>query len=196
MLTVIGWIRHGVTDWNQERRVQGQQDIALNETGRLQARALAKRLQEEEPWDLLYSSDLSRARETAEIAGDALGLAVIPDRRLRERYFGEMEGTTLEERKRRWGEDWHKQEFGKEPEENMAARGLSFIEDLVAAHPNQRVLVVSHGAFIAAVLKSMLPHLNTEERLENTSLSVVAKAPVGWTCELFNCTKHLGAELR
>jgi probable phosphoglycerate mutase len=195
-VTIIGWIRHGITDWNAERRVQGQRDIGLNEIGRSQARALAQRLKAEETWDVLYSSDLSRAKETADMIGEALGLPVITDRRLRERSFGELEGTTLEERILRWGEDWETKEFGKESEEQMAARGMSFMNDLIAVHRNQRVLVVSHGAFIAAMLKMLIPELNTEERLENTSLSIAAMQQDGWICRLYNCTKHIDGNLR
>lgn len=67
-MTLIGLIRHGVTDWNYEYRAQGQVDIPLNDEGRRQAELLSKRMENEE-WDYIYSSDLSRALETAEIIG-------------------------------------------------------------------------------------------------------------------------------
>ena len=94
-----------MTDWNTERKTQGQSDIPLNEEGRQQARALALRLGTEQ-WDLIFSSDLSRAKETADIVAGTLGLSVQTDHRLREMHKGETEGTTLEERINRWGNQW------------------------------------------------------------------------------------------
>ncbi|CAM3616332.1 histidine phosphatase family protein [Marinicrinis lubricantis] len=189
-MTQIGFIRHGITDWNMAKRAQGHSDIPLNETGRSQARALAQRLREEQ-WDALYSSDLSRAKETAEIVGQALGLSVHTDTRLREMYCGEIEGTTVEERIERWGEGWHELSLGVEKEPSISDRGLSFAAYVAEKHPNQRVLVVSHGALIGYTLKRLIPHVNTEEHLHNTSITKVYWQDDRWECELYNCAKHV-----
>jgi broad specificity phosphatase PhoE len=85
-------VRHGETDWNRDGRWQGGSDTRLNDLGREQARALAERL--DGSIDVLYSSDLARARETAEIVAAKLGLEVHVDPRLRERSFGSWEGRT------------------------------------------------------------------------------------------------------
>jgi len=192
-MTRIGWVRHGITDWNIERRAQGQTDIPLNETGRSQARALAERLAQEK-WDAVYSSDLSRALETATIIADSLRLPVISDERLRERYFGEMEGTTPEERRERWGANWDELTLGKEPDEMVLERGLSFIRDVLKAHPGQRILAVSHGAMIAIILKHLIPQV-PEERIGNTSITtVVWNDQQQWDCERYNCTLHIDQE--
>ncbi len=89
-------IRHGETAWNRERRLQGQLDIPLNETGRAQARALATALAGE-PIDAVYASDLSRAMATAAPLAEVLGLQVRPDARLRERSYGTLQGKTYAE---------------------------------------------------------------------------------------------------
>ena len=77
MATTIVLVRHGETDWNRNRRFQGQADIVLNETGRAQVRALATELADE-PFSIAYTSPLRRAAESAEILGAALGLEVRP----------------------------------------------------------------------------------------------------------------------
>ncbi|WP_198661612.1 histidine phosphatase family protein [Lewinella sp. IMCC34183] len=96
-MTRIGFVRHGITDWNLDKRVQGHTDIPLNEKGKLQAKALAGRLTNED-WDLIYSSDLSRAKETAGTIAEAKGVPVKLDHRLREMDCGAVEGTTAAER--------------------------------------------------------------------------------------------------
>ena len=94
-MTKLLLVRHGETDWNRHGRWQGGSDTQLNDLGREQARALAEELDGE--IDVLYSSDLARARETAEIVAAKLGLEVRLDPRLRERGFGSWEGlTTIE----------------------------------------------------------------------------------------------------
>lgn len=93
MGTVIAWVRHGETEWNRLRKIQGQTDIPLNETGKQQAALAADRLVHE-TWDGIYASDLARARQTAEIISDRLGVKILGlDARLRERGFGSLEGT-------------------------------------------------------------------------------------------------------
>jgi broad specificity phosphatase PhoE len=87
---VIWLARHGETTSNKERRFQGQLDVPLNETGREQARALAERVRGE-PLAALYASPLSRARETAEIVGEAIGLPVQLDERFKEVDVGDWQ---------------------------------------------------------------------------------------------------------
>ena len=145
--------RHGETDWNVERRVQGKSDRPLNDTGRAQARALAEAL-EEEPLDAIYSSDLVRAHETARFVAErkGLGVTVVPD--LREKDFGTWEGLTDIEIRRRFpdastGPSWGD---GETPHE-LSSRVLAALERIAEAHPGGRVLVVSHGGPLRAVLR-------------------------------------------
>ena len=86
-MTKVALVRHGMTDWNLQGRIQGIKDIPLSEEGRSQARAVARRLGCEE-WHRIYSSDLIRAAETARMVADALKLPVTLDSRLREKAFG------------------------------------------------------------------------------------------------------------
>jgi probable phosphoglycerate mutase len=154
-VTTILLARHGETDWNAERRWQGHSDPPLNERGREQARELAAAL---DGVDVIYTSDLARARETAEILGTRLGLEVRLDPRLRERSFGAWEGKTwdeLEERSADALERWRAGEThgpdDAEPYEEFSRRVRSFLEDVVDRHPAERVLVVGHGGSIRAI---------------------------------------------
>ena len=189
---IIGLVRHGETDWNAAGRIQGQTDIPLNEAGIRQARALAARLKAEDPdWDAVVSSDLKRARETARILADALGAPLLPpDPRIRERSFGLAEGTTEEERIRRWGADWRSRDVGQESDEDVRKRGLAFLADWQAARPDIRLLVVSHGSIIAVLLNALISGLE-DRRIGNMSLSVLESDGAEWRIRLHNCSKHL-----
>src|SRR5436190_1312043 len=92
-MTTLLLVRHGETDWNAAGRLQGHTDRPLNEYGRRQAKELADRLAGEGA-DAIYASDLSRAKETAEIVGERLGLTVVIDADLREKNWGSWEGLT------------------------------------------------------------------------------------------------------
>src|SRR6266516_6109962 len=94
-MTTLLLVRHGETDWNRDSRWQGGSDTRLNDLGREQGRTLAEQLDGD--IDVVYSSDLARARETAEIVAAKLGLEVRLDPRLRERGFGSWEGLTTTE---------------------------------------------------------------------------------------------------
>ena len=96
-MTTLLLVRHGETDWNAEGKLQGHTDRPLNDYGRRQAQILADRLAKEKI-DAVYASDLCRARETAEILGERLGLAVGVDPDLREKNWGSWEGLTSDER--------------------------------------------------------------------------------------------------
>jgi probable phosphoglycerate mutase len=189
-MTRIGLIRHGITMWNTERRAQGQSDIPLNETGKLQALALANRLLYQE-WEYIFSSDLSRALETAEIIARLLGKQVQVDIRLREMYKGETEGTTLEERINKWGSNWEKLPLGLEDEQSITQRGISFINEVTLSLEGKSILIVSHGALFEMLLKNLLPDIQLNGPLNNTSITIINKNDSDWKCELLNCTEHL-----
>ncbi len=96
-------VRHGETEWNAQGRIQGHTDVGLSEQGQQQARLVAQRLAGE-TIDLAYSSDLSRAKETAEIILDGREVPFHTTPRLRERYYGVFEGLPAEERNDRYPE--------------------------------------------------------------------------------------------
>ena len=163
--------RHGETEWNRIGRWQGKTDIPLSEVGRGQALALAERLRERGITQI-YASDLSRARETADIAAASLGISHVGlDPRLRERGFGCFEGLTREECAERHADAWQRYLADRrntpsdsEPHEEVVARivaGLTAVAE--SAKEGRHALVVSHGAairlFIHAVTGAIPPPL-------------------------------------
>jgi phosphoserine phosphatase len=150
-MTTILLARHGETDWNLNRRVQGHSDTPLNDTGRAQARALGEELAEERI-DAVYSSDLIRAHETARAVAESRGLGVTAIRDLRERHFGTWEGLTDGEIFARFNPAPDSSWGDGETRDEMAERVLDALRRIAAAHPESRVLVVSHGGPLRAVL--------------------------------------------
>jgi broad specificity phosphatase PhoE len=148
--------RHGETDWNAERRWQGHAETDLNDTGRAQARELARAL-DGDRLDAVYSSDLLRARATAEIVAGLAGLPVRLDARLREVDVGEWSGLTWREVEERYPEGAARRLAGEtgwergEDFDEMAQRVVRALRDIAARHDGGRVLVVTHGGPIAAV---------------------------------------------
>jgi broad specificity phosphatase PhoE len=150
--------RHGETDWNAAGRWQGQTDVRLNEAGRLQAREIAGRVRAA-GIRAVATSDLLRARETAEIVADALGLAVgLVDAALRERRFGCFEGLTREEVAERHPEAWASYVAdpgpappGGESRDELLGRLLPALAAAAGALPAP-LLVVMHGGSMRALL--------------------------------------------
>jgi broad specificity phosphatase PhoE len=149
--------RHGETDWNAEGRWQGQTDVPLNDVGRAQAKALGARLRAE-GIRLIVSSDLSRARETAEIVAGELGLGLdCVDAAFRERAYGIFEGLTREECVARYPAEWASFEGdprtpppGVEPLSEVAGRMLIGLRR-VTERGTQPALIVSHGRAIRSL---------------------------------------------
>jgi broad specificity phosphatase PhoE len=141
-MTELLLVRHGETDWNAEGKLQGHTDRPLNDYGRRQAQALADKLAGESI-DAVYASDLSRARETAEIVGEKLGLTVAVDPDLREKNWGNWEGLTSDERLHI--------EFEGETSEAHRDRTLSAVQRIVERHPGERVVVVTHGGSLRRI---------------------------------------------
>ena len=125
-MTTLLLVRHGETDWNAEGRLQGHTDRPLSDYGRGQARGLAEELEGEE-LEAIYASDLARARETAEIVGERLGLPVVLDPDLREKDWGTWEGLTAVERDR--------VEFVGESTEAHQERMLRALRRIAERHP-------------------------------------------------------------
>jgi broad specificity phosphatase PhoE len=146
-VTVLLLARHGETDWNRENRWQGWADPPLNETGRAQARALAEQLRDT-PFDAVYSSDLRRAHETAEIVAAPHGVPVVSDPGLREIDVGSWSGLTHAEIEERYPD-------GKRPDgetrEQHAERVLEAVERIARANPESRILLVTHGGTMRAL---------------------------------------------
>jgi 2,3-bisphosphoglycerate-dependent phosphoglycerate mutase len=161
MTTDVILVRHGQTDWNRDRRFQGHIDIGLNERGRTEAQQLALRLARA-PISAIYSSDLARARDTAQPSAQLLGKVVQQTRRLRERSFGIFEGLTISEIQRaypneyqRWAErDPHYAIPGGSSLVEDRLRVLSVLHDLAEDHSGQTILIVTHGGALDLVYRA------------------------------------------
>src|SRR5215210_7285077 len=179
-MTTILLVRHGETDWNRDNRFQGHADPPLNDRGRGQARELAARLGEEEV-DAVFTSPLRRARETAEIIGDALVLPVAAHQGLREVDVGEWQGLTRDEIATRYPEAFARWlDYGRgwergETYEAMAERTLDAVHDISAAYPRGHVVVVTHGGPVRALFASAAGITHTEARRRT---SVIANCGV------------------
>lgn len=154
-------IRHGETAWNADGRLQGQLDIPLNARGQRQAACLAEALRHED-LAAIYSSDLCRARATAQALAGPLGLAVHTDAGLRERCFGVFEGATREEVALRWPEErvrWQSRDPehtppGGESLRVFSARCVASASRLAQAHPGQTIALVCHGGVLDSLYRA------------------------------------------
>jgi len=147
-------VRHGETDWNRDGRLQGRTDIPLNDTGRAQALKLANLLKDEGGWAAITSSPLSRARETAQIIADVLGLELLPSHDdLVERNFGEAEGGNREELSARFPNN---ERPGEEPWTELCARGADALRRIRAEHGDTPIVVVAHGTFLRATVDGLM----------------------------------------
>jgi broad specificity phosphatase PhoE len=155
----IWLVRHGQTDWNLEGRFQGQLDVPLNDIGMDQVRVFAENLGDR-AFCALYSSDLLRARQTAEIISGHVNLPIKFDRRLREISQGQVEGLLLSEVSQKFGNELNERRInpvhsrmpGGESVSEVAERVKFAMDDIARAHPTEPVLVASHGLAIATML--------------------------------------------
>lgn len=150
MTRLILW-RHGQTEWNSSRRVQGQTDVELTEVGRRQATAAAERLATVRP-DALVSSDLRRAADTAAALAALTGLPVETDPRLRERHFGEWQGLTFPEIAERWPQEAARWLAGDpspgcdiEEMDELTKRATDALRDIADRYAGRTTVVAVHG---------------------------------------------------
>lgn len=163
-MTEILLIRHGETDWNAERRLQGHLDIALNAEGVRQAQALGQALRGES-LDAIFASDLGRARQTAQAIAAGRGIEVQIDAGLRERCYGAFEGlrhTDIRERYPDAHAAWQAREIDARmpPGERLAetlrefsARAVAAVVGLAVAHNLRRIALVSHGGLLECICR-------------------------------------------
>lgn len=163
-VTRLSIVRHGQTEWNRQQRIQGSTDIPLNSIGRGQAAEAGVRLRERS-WDLVVSSPLVRAEETARIIAGELGLQRPEvDEAFTERRHGDMEGLTFAERQKRFPDGVPVP--GLETRQQVLDRVLPALALIAGSHEGQSVLVVSHGGIIGTLLR----HFTSGERPRHNEL--------------------------
>lgn len=154
--TNIFLLRHGETAWNQEGRLQGHKDIPLNASGKIQINHAAQVLKDLHPdIDLIISSPLSRARESAEIIANQLAYEktdILVEPLLMERCFGMGEGLTTAERREKYPDDLYP---GMEPLEDLLKRARCVFEQIIISSVKRNILVAAHGAILYAMVTSI-----------------------------------------
>lgn len=185
-MTELWLIRHGQTDWNLEGRLIGQTDLPMNPAGFAQVEELAARL-DGHRFSAVYSSDLLRARQTAEILSRRLSLPVHYDPRLREINQGDWEGEVFETITERYPQiiaalqtdPLHVRPPGGETLAELDGRLRAALDDLTASHPNESVLVVSHGLALAVLLAHArgLPLESARELVPENAAPIVVSWP-------------------
>jgi uncharacterized phosphatase len=154
-MTSLYLVRHGETDWNAQRRIQGSTDIPLNATGRAQAETTGALLARRE-WDGIFSSPLSRAFETASIISAEVGLGRPKTiDAIMERNYGEAEGLNWEQIESRFPGDTVVP--GRETHDEVAERVIPALMDLATSRRGEALVVVTHGGVIRSVLNVIDP---------------------------------------
>lgn len=196
-------IRHGETAWNVDTRIQGHLDIPLNDTGRWQAQRLARALAARDAIHAVYSSDLQRARETAQAIAVATGTPLRTHAGLRERGFGLFEGKTYAEIEQTWPEEsehWRRRTPDWQPPQGgesliqVRARILQTLQELAAPHAGQQIVLVAHGGVM-----DQLYRLATGQDLQaprtwqlgNTAVNRLLWTPEGLSLVGWADTSHL-----
>ncbi|MFD1389008.1 histidine phosphatase family protein [Oceanobacillus oncorhynchi subsp. oncorhynchi] len=189
-LTEICMIRHGETNWNKEKRIQGKTDIPLNETGKSQAGVCCAAAKQFEP-TVLITSPLARAKVTAEIINQDLQLPLHEMRAFVERSYGDAEGMTIEDRNRYFPN--REAIPNVETFEDLKQRGIKGLEEVCVRYPDERVLIVSHGALINSLLSVISKgELGTGITfLQNTSITKFTCEKGEWRVVDYNNTDHL-----
>lgn len=195
-------VRHGETQWNLDQRVQGHHDVPLTERGIEQAQRLAFWLSQE-PIPAIYSSDLQRARVTAEVLAQGK-IPVTTDARFREGSFGLFEGLTTTEIRDRYPEEfrlWRESAVehrppGGETLEDLQERCVAGARDALARHGGETLMIVAHGGpvrvLVCGLLGMEMRHY-PQIRVENTAVTRIYYTPRGPILAALNEVGHLHA---
>jgi probable phosphoglycerate mutase len=198
-------VRHGETAWNAEGRVQGQLDLPLNATGLAQARSLARVLSKEK-FSAIYSSDLTRARQTAQPTAGLLKMDVALTEDLRERHYGAFQGMTYTEASVRIPEGYARFK-AKDPEydfdtgeslKDFNDRSLLFIQKVVQNHEGENLLLFTHGGVLEMVYRHATGRgLSTPRDFEipNAAINRIEIGGAQWRVSAWADIGHLSVAL-
>lgn len=197
MKTTILLIRHGETMWNRELRMQGYQNVPLSDLGREQARKLAGYLKDE-TFNAIYASDLSRAKETAQLVAEKHQMPVTTFPDFRERNCGEWEGLTYDEVSQKYP-DWKEVmvtggKYGVETIKHLQSRFHKKCEHLAKKHLGGQIAIVAHGLCINVFLHAVTDgkYGPDREKLYNTSMTRLIYCQDGrWMVQSYNEVPHL-----
>lgn len=197
-------IRHGETSWNAERRLQGHTDIPLNSRGALQARQMAQALQDIKlKFDVLYTSDLKRAADTANAVVELFGVHAQVDSALRERHFGALQGLSISEAPIQQADIWQAhiardlehELAGGESIQQFALRVQNALDRIQVRHAGKTIVIVSHGGTLDMMYRIASRQALSAERVAsvpNASLNWITHSAVdGWAVEQWADTRHL-----
>lgn len=194
-------IRHGETEWNVSRKIQGHKDIPLTDTGIKQANLIADRLMSEDI-DIIYSSDLKRAYDTAKIIGGKIGLEPNPRKEFREINFGIWEGLYNDKIGLEYGEEiylWRKEPEklkieGGETLKEVQLRAMEELESVMNMNQDKNILIVSHGVTIKTMILGILD-MNLfyfkNLTIDNVSLTIIEFREYNKVLKVLNDTSHL-----
>lgn len=188
-MTEICLVRHGQTDWNFNQIVQGREDIPLNENGRKQAEQSAELLSQEK-WDIIISSPLSRAVETAEIIANKVGIPTVSlDERFIERNFGEASGKAIPLVREAIANEGVE---GIEKDVEIVERCFSAFQDIAKKYENKRVIVTAHSHTIKAILCGIAPSEFTfRTHLDNACANYIEVTNNQYKVVRFNVSEHV-----
>ena len=202
-ITRLCLIRHGETAWNAEKRLQGHTDIPLNSRGEAQALQMAQAIKNTKlKFDVLYTSDLKRAFDTANALVQLLDMEAKVDSALRERHFGALQGFSIDEAPGLRPDIWqahisreldHELEGG-ESIHQFASRVQGALDAIVQQHQGKTILLVSHGGTLDMMYRIASNQALSAERVAsvpNASLNWITHNGEGWSVEQWADTRHL-----
>ena len=194
-------VRHGQTQWNLKLIRQGHLDSPLTEKGIAQAKALGERLMRE-TFTALYSSDLGRAVQTAQMIAAATGHEIVTDPRLRERHLGIFQGLNGDELREKYPEEYRLHRTvgpsyvipGGESVRQQMARNVDYLVEIAEKHRGETIVVVTHGGVLSGFFRHALAiPLEAPRRFEfmNASLNVFAYEAGNWMLRTWGDVSHL-----
>lgn len=194
-------VRHGQTEWNIANIRQGHLDSPLTDEGTAQAKALARRLIRER-FSALYSSDLGRAMQTAQIISEATGHEIITDPRLRERHLGIFQGLIGDEIREKYPEEYKLHRSlgpdyvipGGESVRQQVARNLSYLNEIAVKHLGETIVVITHGGVLSGLFRHTFSiPFEAPRRFEftNAGLNVFVYEDGNWFLQTWGDLSHL-----